>query len=170
MIKSAAPAAKITDALKASNALTVEAWVKPANTTQDGPARIASISAGTLNRNVTLGQSASAWNIRLRTSSADSDANGRPATVTPTGTATTALHHVVYTRDAAGNVNVYVDGVLRASGTVGGNLSNWDSAYQLVLANETTGDRPFLGELHLVAFWNRALAASEVQQNFSAGV
>ena len=37
-------ATKIIEALKASQAITIEAWVKPANTTQYGPARIVALS------------------------------------------------------------------------------------------------------------------------------
>ena len=32
-----------------------------------------------------------------------------------------------------------------------------------------TGDRPWLGELHLVAIFSRALSHGEIQQNFTAG-
>jgi hypothetical protein len=47
-------ATKVIDAAKASHEITIEAWVKPANPTQSGPARIVSVSADTSNRNFTL--------------------------------------------------------------------------------------------------------------------
>ena len=50
----AKPARKIIDAVRRSNAITVEAWLKPAKTSQSGPARIVSISQDTSGRNVTL--------------------------------------------------------------------------------------------------------------------
>jgi hypothetical protein len=53
--------------LKASNALTLEAWFKPANTTQAGPARIVSLSQDLNLRNLTLGQES----VQLRHASAD---------------------------------------------------------------------------------------------------
>jgi len=76
---------------------------------------------------------------------------------------------VIYTRDAAGVATIYVDGTVQASGTVGGDLSNWNGGYRLALANELTGNRPWLGELHLVAVFDRALSAAEVSQNYNAG-
>jgi hypothetical protein len=88
---------------------------------------------------------------------------------TGAGTLQTALTHVVYTRNAAEEARIYLDGVEQASGSVGGDFSNWDTSYHLGLANELTGDRPWLGELHLVAIFDRALTEAEVNQNFEAG-
>jgi hypothetical protein len=75
----------------------------------------------------------------------------------------------VYTRDASGSANIYVNAVIQANGTVGGNLSNWNAAYKLGLANEFTLDRPWLGELHRVAIYDTALSQSQVTQRFTAG-
>lgn len=47
--------------------------------------------------------------------------------------------------------------------------ANWDDGYRLLLGNETTGDRPWVGTLHLVARYERALIEAEVTQNFNAG-
>ena len=47
---------KVTTACRASNEVTLEAWIEPANVSQDGPARILSISASKTERNLTLGQ------------------------------------------------------------------------------------------------------------------
>ena len=44
-ISSSGPAKKIIDAVKRSNAVTIEAWVKPQANRQTGPARIVSLSA-----------------------------------------------------------------------------------------------------------------------------
>lgn len=48
-------ATKVIGAAKASNEITIEAWLKPANTTQDGPARVISLSEDYYNRNFTVG-------------------------------------------------------------------------------------------------------------------
>jgi len=170
VIASAGAASKVITAVKASNALSVEAWLKPSNTTQNGPARIVSLSLDPSNRNFTLGQSLSKYNFRLRSSSTST--NGIPSVTTNSGFAATALTHVIYTRNAAGLATLYVDGVAQASATIDGNLTTWnpwDDGYRLGLANELTGDRPWLGELHLVAIFDRALSATEVTQNFTAG-
>jgi hypothetical protein len=172
VIASAGAATKVIDTCRATDELTIEAWIKPANATQDGPARIVTLSAGLYERNFTLGQGlwgsqpSDLYDVRLRTT--ETDNSGMPSLTTPAGSLTTELSHVVYTRDSSGVARIYIDGVERVSGTVGGDF-NWDESYPLALANELTGDRPWLGEFHLVAIYNRALSQAEVTQNFLAG-
>ncbi len=166
-IASPQPAKKIIDSVKKSNAVSIEAWLKPANDSQSGPARIVTLSADTSARNLTLGQDKHVYDVRLRTSK--SDRNGIPSTASPARSAALRLTHIVFTRDAAGTAIVYVDGKAVANRKVGGDLSNWDNGYRLALANEITADRPWRGELHLVAIYRRALSEKEVRQNFSAG-
>ena len=167
VIDSAGAATKLIDAAKASNAITLEAWVTPANTSQAGPARIVTLSANPSTRNFTLGQASAAYEVRLRTTS--TSGNGIPSLSTPGGALSAELSHVVYTRDASGVARIYVNGIEQASGTVGGDFANWDGSYRLALANELTGDRLWLGEFHLVAIFDRALSQEEVTQNFAAG-
>ncbi len=152
--------------------ITVEAWVKPENTIQNGPARIVSLSSDLYNRNFTLGQgiaggSSAVYEMRLRTTA--TDANGNPSLSSPGGFLITRLTHFVYTRDASGAARIYVDGVERAAGTLQGTFANWDAGFRLALANELTGDRPWLGEYHLVALYNRALSPEDVNLNYLAG-
>jgi hypothetical protein len=52
----------------------------------------------------------------------------------------------------------------------GGNINDWDDTFAFVLGNEVSNDRQFEGVLRLVAIHNRALAPSQIQQNFAAGV
>ena len=166
-IRSPQPATKIIDAIQKSNAATIEAWLKPANDSQTGPARIVSLSANTSQRNVTLGQDKDFYDVRLRATGSDN--NGIPSTSAPAKSLQTRLTHVAFTRDAAGSTIIFVDGKLVVSKNVGGNFGNWDAAHRLILANEATLDRPWLGEFHLVAIYDRALSARDVEQNFSAG-
>jgi hypothetical protein len=83
LISSTEPAVKISSAVRKSHEITVEAWVKPANTTQAGPARIVTISRDPGQRNFTLGQKGGAYEMRFRTSS--TSRNGEPALSTPGG-------------------------------------------------------------------------------------
>lgn len=161
------PAGKIIDAVKQSNAMSLEVWLRPASAGQTGPARIVSLSADTGQRNFTLGQDKDFYDVRLRATG--SDQNGLPSTSTPPKSLQTSLTHVVSTRDAGGKATVFINGQQVASKIVGGSFSNWDAKYRLSLANEVTKDRPWLGELHFVAIYDRALSPQEVQQNFSAG-
>jgi len=59
--------ARLLEACRASNALTIEATLTPANITQDGPARIVTFSSDPANRNFTLGQQQGKLILRLRT-------------------------------------------------------------------------------------------------------
>jgi len=166
-IASAQPARKLTDAIRKSNAISVEAWLKPASDKQQGPARIVSVSADSGQRNVTLGQDQDAFDVRLRATGTST--NGIPSTGSPKKSLSIRLTHVVFTRDAGGTTVIYLDGRSVIRGQASGSLSNWDGGYRLSLANELTGDRPWLGELHLVAVYDRALTEKDVQANFSAG-
>jgi len=173
VLTSGGAATRINSAISTSNELTLEAWVTPANVTQDGPARLISLSADAHNRNVTLGQglwgtqASDTFTTRLR--STETDTNGFPALDTDAGAASVGLLHVVYTRSMDGQTCLYVNGVTRAVGQTGGNLSNWSSDYPLVIGNEVNGGRHWDGRLHLAAVYERALADFEVQQNFTAG-
>lgn len=173
LISSESPARKIINACRSSGELTLEAWILPASIHQDGPARIVSISSTKTERNATLGQGLygnqpmNLYMARLRTS--QTSANGLPAVVTPAGTVTRALTHVVYTRRPNGRTTLYVNGQDRGVLTVGGNLGNWDERMPLVLANELTEDRPWLGLYRLTAVYSRALTAAEVLHNYEAG-
>jgi hypothetical protein len=49
-------------------------------------------------------------------------------------------------------------------------ISNWDESYSLVLGNEVPSNRPWQGQLRMVAIHNRVLTQAQVQQNFDVGV
>ena len=173
LISSGGPASKISTAVAASNALTLEAWIIPANTTQNGPARIVTLSADGYERNVTLGQgvhnsTGDRYETRLRTTTTGNNGTN-PALQSAAGTLSAQLQHVVYTRDAAGNAKLYIDSVEVVSATVSGDLSNWDSSFDFALANELTNDRAWLGTFDLVAVYDDALTPTEVAQNYLAG-
>jgi len=166
-IASTGPAVKLINSIKKSRAVTLEAWIRPANNRQNGPARIVTISANPNVRDITFGQEAGLYNVRLRSTATSN--NGEPSTSTRPGTASVALTHVVYTRDPGGTARIYLNGKPAATKRISGDLGNWDSRFRLLLANEGSGDRPWLGSLHLVALYSRALSPREVQQNHRAG-
>lgn len=173
IIASDGPATKVSRASMATGEITVEAWVTPANTTQNGPARIVTISQDTLQRNVTLGQGlwgnqpSDLYLARLRSTATSQ--NGEPHLNAPAGSLKPTLTHVVYTRDASGKARLFVDGVERASRTVGGDLSNWRPDYRLALANEFSMNRTWLGTYHFVAIYSRALSSDLIATRFRAG-
>ncbi len=167
IIQSAEPATKIATAVQASNEVTVEAWVDPANVTQAGPARIATMSIDISTRNFTLGQLGSRYSVRVLSTLTQN--NGTPDVQSRLGDLDTSLTHVVVTRAADGTRTLYIDGRPRATNYAGDDFANWDATHPLALANEITLNRPWLGTLHLVAVYSRALTAEEVGRNFTAG-
>jgi len=169
MIASDDPAKKIIDAVKLTDELSIEAWVQPANTDQEGPARIVTLSKDAGERNFTLGQQRDAYDVRLRTTKTNT--NGIPSISTPTKSLTTALTHVVYTRSRFGKARIYLDGQEVSQGDVSGSMDNWDDSFRLAIGNELSSDqRLWQGTYHLVAVYNLGLSESEVQQNYRDGV
>jgi hypothetical protein len=160
-------ATKIISALQLTGELTLEAWVAPANTTQTGPSRIATLSIDTGNRNVMLAQDEDRTMARTRASL--SVLNGLPEIHARPGDLDASLTHVVLTRTAQGERTLYVDGRPRASNRLGVDLANWDATYPFAIGNEITLDRTWLGTFHLVAVYDRALTAEEVGRQFTAG-
>jgi hypothetical protein len=175
ILKSSVPATRLINALKASNAFTIEAWVKRAESIpiDRSPGRIVTLSGDIVHRNFTLGQLfEDRWQVRLRTTDTDEDGvrlgDGRPAyqdiDLVP------ELCHVAYTRDTTGKIRFYLNGTDPAPGLrpeITGDFSNW-ADYELALANELSYGRPWLGEYYLIAIYNRALSRAEVQKNLAA--
>jgi hypothetical protein len=161
----------LVDAIRETDAVTIEAWVTAGNDTQAGsagaPARIVTIApmnAG--NHHFSIGQLNDQWIAHIRTSGT-TDPNGGPALpLQPlmVGKST----HLVVTADASGR-KFYVDGVLTADLNTGG-TTQWDpNGRALVLAGDPTGQNRWTGTLHLVAIYNQALDETEVLRNRDAG-
>ncbi|MFN3151474.1 DUF1592 domain-containing protein [Bremerella sp.] len=157
------PYAMLT-ALRKTNQITIEAWITPQNLQQEGPARIVTFSHDTSNRNFTLGQEKKKYDARLRTNK--TDRNGMPSISSKDGQVKTERTHVVYTKNDDGVARLYIDGKLAAERKGLGDFSNWEREMVFGLANEVTGDRPWLGTLHSVAIYDRALSAEEVTVQF----
>jgi len=160
-------AGRLVERLKAAGRLSVEAWFEPANLSQSGPARIVSLSQDTLARDFTLGQAGLELVFRLRTSK--TNPNGEPALQTKGLAFGPGPVHAVAAFDGT-TARLYVNGREREERhEPGGDLSTWQ-AFPLVVGNEFTGDRPWLGKLYLVAIYDRALSAEEVLRNYAAKV
>ena len=150
-----------------TGALSIEAWILPATVDQKGPARIVSYSKNGSERNFTLGQDGNRYDVRFRTS--ENSRNGTPSLSSPENTLVTELTHVVYTRTRSGQATLYINGQAMSRETIYGDLSAWQDGYGLVIGNELSDDRPWLGEYHLVALYNRALLPEEVEAHYGAG-
>jgi len=163
--------AKLYTQITSTGEFSVEAWVAPSNVTQT-KAYIASYSGGPNNRNFTLSQDAYNYSFLLQNS--NTSANGMPVVATPTANmvAQATLQHVVLTYDPINGRQIYVNGVLVASGDPqkGGDFTAWDNTFALVLGSEVSNSDSFAGVLRLVALYNRALTPAQVALNYNAGV
>jgi len=169
---STSSSSKLSELIKATGEYSIEAWVAPANVTQEGPAGIVSYSAGTTARNFTLGQTL--YNYDFLNRSSETDANGEAALSTPDAAEVlqTALQHVVAVFSPTEGRKIFVNGELVAEEQVetGGDLNDWDNSFALVMGNEVSNDRLWQGTIRMVAIHNRALAQEQVIQNFDVGV
>ena len=167
MIRSIKVPTKITKTVKGTGQLTVEAWVRPGNLKQGGPARILTISKDISNRNFTLGQDGNKYDLRLRTSK--TSRNGLPSLASPVKSVSTELTHLTYTREPSGKARFYLNAKQVAEKNIPGDLKDWDGNYRLALGNEFSNNRPWQGSYHLLAIYGRALSSQDVKKNFEAG-
>ena len=168
MARTSKPPTRLIEAIRRSGEITVEAWLRPANVNQKGPARIVTLSRNGNERNFTLGQDGNKYDFRLRT--LGTSGNGIPSVSSPGGSLKPRLTHVVYTRDRSGRARIHLDGKKVKEGRIGGGTDNWHGQFRLGLGNEISGDRQWRGAYHMVAIYSRALQEREVLQNFKAGV
>ncbi|MEO0974574.1 MAG: LamG domain-containing protein, partial [Pseudomonadota bacterium] len=162
--------AKLHELITQTGEYSIEAWVVPANVTQE-EARIISYSAGLFQRNFTLAQTLYSYDALNRSSV--TDANGEPLLTTNADDEDlqATLQHVVMTYDPIEGRRLYVNGVFTEDfDEGGGSLADWDDTYAFVLGNEVSNDRTWAGILRLVAIHNRALTLEQIQMNFEAGV
>ncbi|NNF88225.1 MAG: LamG domain-containing protein [Acidimicrobiia bacterium] len=169
MAVSAEPASRILEAATMSESFTVEAWVRPADLLQRGPARIVSTSESTdlADVNFHLGQERSCLSFRIKTGPGDVAAwlITEPVFVTAQ-----PAWHIAVTYDR-GAIDVFVDGALSDRFDVNHVPLDdaWDPMLPLIIGNEATLDRAFRGDVHLVAIYGRALDESEIASNYEAG-
>jgi hypothetical protein len=162
---------KLHDMILATGEFTIEAWLAPANVTQE-EAYMVSYSGGTMARNFTLGQTKYNYDAMQRSSA--TDANGMPALSTADAARRlqASLQHVVVTYDPVNGRRIYVNGEFTGDTDKqnGGTIANWDNTFALVLGNEVSSDRSWAGVIKFVAIHNRVLTDVQIKQNFAAGV
>lgn len=171
-IVSAGPATKVREALEASDALTVEAWVDPGLVEPPEPGRLLSIAPADSIRNLSVSQGfvgEGGSRIEARLVSEETNEQGYPAAETALGTLDGDLVHVVFTREASGWQRIWLDGQLTDEAHVAGELAGWDPTYPLSIGADADGLRPWLGDFHLMAVYDRALTGDEVCWNLAAG-
>jgi hypothetical protein len=160
-------AAKIFEGATATDAFTIEAWVRPDDLLQRGPARIVTASSSTSlgDVNFHLGQERTCVSFRVSAGGGEAEW----LLTTRVFSVPQPVWQIVVTYDG-GTVGIYADGEFREQFVVEpGSLAGWDPGLPLSIGNEATLDRAFQGDIHLVAIYDRSLEASEIAENYRAG-
>ncbi len=169
LLSSNVSATKVKNAVEESQELSVEAWLQPSDPDLDGPARVVTMGSGEKSANFLLGQHSEKYVARLRTSSTDED--GKPD-IESDKFVVEKLTHVVFTHDELGVEHIYINGVNVVTEVREGTINNWSDSYKLGIGAEFNDDpdkRYWLGTVHLIAIYSRALLPSEVRTNFDDG-
>ncbi|MBK7949438.1 MAG: LamG domain-containing protein [Deltaproteobacteria bacterium] len=177
-IASAVASRKLYDRLAAqgtgTQSYTVETWISNLNTTQEGPARIITYSANSGSRNFMLGQVQYQYMVRNRAYTQESNGNGGPnlETYDVDQDAQATLQHVVITYDQLAGRKIFVDGLWTEDldPIAAGRLWNWSPNHRLVMGNDVSNDRPWLGQIRFAAIYDRPLSPDQVKKNYEAGI
>jgi hypothetical protein len=167
LIASPGVASKVLTACRDADALTLEAWIRPAAIGGYFP-RVVTLSTSNDSLALTLMAIDSHFEFRMRGPMTDD--NGLPSLNSPTGSIAVAPIHVALVSEPGGMRRIYVDGVETATDARGGDLATWGTTgHRLGLADEIDGGRPWLGTFDLVAVYAVALSPAEIATNFAAG-
>ena len=120
--------------------------------------------------NFHLGQSMTAASFRLRPICHSRNSSKVPDAFADIG----SPRHVVVTFDGV-SPRIFFDGEAQEfpespSINYRGDFSDWDPDFPLVIGNEATLNRQYLGTVYLIAIYNRALSADEIRHDFAVGV
>ena len=156
----------------------IEAWVVPANVTQDKRS-IVTYSNGSTQRNFTLGQSMYNYDFINHSTKTNGTDDAKLHTADADEDLQATLQHVVMNFDAVHGRQIFVNGVSTGDSDlmadIGGTITAWDGSnpgiYPLVLGSEQGGgNSAWAGKIRMLAIYNHALTPEQVRQNFTVGV
>ncbi|GEM_PF-4401414 len=146
------------EVFRKTEAFTLVAGIESYSETQQGPARIVSLSDGTGARNFTLGQNGGDLVLRVRTPRTGGNGSNPQVTLAPLPK---KPFHLAVTVDSDG-IKVYIDGKQVAHPTtVKADFSNWEEM-TFLFGNETSDDRPWKGALRGVSLYASVLSAPDL--------
>ncbi|MFT5221627.1 MAG: hypothetical protein ACI9LO_000233 [Planctomycetota bacterium] len=167
---------KIHTFIQSTGQYAIEAWVVPANVTQEG-SNIISYSGTDTQRNFTLGQNLYDYDFYNRVVATPAEPNGEPILSTGDNDEEilqSNLQHVVVNYDPFNGREIYVNGTLvDVTDPIPGSttINNvWDDGFVFLLADETSGNRNWRGVIRMAALHNRVLTPAQIVQNFELGV
>lgn len=174
-LKSGISASKITESLKKTNELSIECWIKPSEPEIFQTSSIISLTDPNDNIGFRLDQLYSevdnkpvfSYSIKLKTSSTNE--SGFPEFNMNQNVDYINLLHIVYTKDSLCNEKLYLNGSLASENFRSGGLNTWSNDYVLCLGNSMNNMEAWPGIFYTVAFYNKALADSQIVKNYGAG-
>ncbi len=163
---------KLHDFIQAAGEYSIEAWVVPANVTQED-SHILGYGAGANARNFGLGQTL--YNYDFHNRSDQSDAKGDPALSTPDAREALQanLQHVVATYDPVAGRKIYVNGELITENdpiSVSTSIADWNDGYVFSLGSNASNGQQWMGQVRMAAIHNKVLTQEQITQNFEVGV
>jgi len=169
------PATKIIQALKETNQITFECWIKPTEPDIISSSRVISLANNNNDvgflldqdlKNESLNQKL-CYNTRLQTLSTNE--SGYPSYCPEWTQSYLNLQHMVYTRSSDGKETMYLNGIKSTDGFRPNDLTTWKNDYYLRLGNESDMEHSWKGSFYSVAIYNKALSAAEILTNYASG-
>ncbi len=176
VLVSTAPANKIIDALKKTNEITIECWIKPLEPEFSTRSRIISLSSNDNEIGFLLDQDYSGnadlhsltYGVRMQTESTNS--SGYPEFIPDLGNIPFInLQHLAYVRDSLGKEVMYINGIKSSEGFRPSDFSTWNDDFYLKFGNESDLKYPWKGTFYSVAIYKDALTQIQVNRNYSLG-
>ena len=145
--------------------MALEVWIHPAGNQLNGAARILSYSISPGLRNFTLAQQKAHLQVRLRTERTNLNGTIPMLTVRNVFSQPAPVHLIIsYDYETQ---KVFVNGRLKVKSPIpGGHFNNWNPRCRLILGNEASGNRPWLGKIAYVAIYNRPLEDQNARQHY----
>jgi len=157
---------KLHDLIRATGEYTIETWLVPGNVSQQD-AYIVSYSGSVNERNFTLGQTLYNYDFMHRSTTTDINGQEALSTADDDERVQASQQHVVLTYSPINGRRIYVNG--EYTGDVDpaqtGALNNWSDSFALVLGNEISGNRPWQGQIRMLAIHNRELTGEQISRN-----
>ena len=159
--------------IQTTNQFTVEFWGLPPDTLQDD-ARVVSYSLDGGNRNFSLMLEYGRIEMRIRTDITGDNGYWEPYFMIygEVPEYPSEPMHLVWTWSAGTEVVYYNGAAVGERDDRGSDISSWDNSYNLMIGvedNNTEGRRQYIGDIYLVAIYELALSAEEVEANYDAG-
>jgi hypothetical protein len=169
------PAKKLISALKETNEITLECWIKPMEPESSANSRILSLANNddeigfVLDQEFICNPDASALEYRVRLQTESTNPSGFPEYIPDQNISYINLQHLAYVRDNLGKEVMYVNGIKSSEGFRPSNLNTWNDNFYLRLGNESDLNHSWKGTFYLVAIYNKALSMDEINNNYTAG-